>query len=81
MAQKLSFDSDVATILLGAGASLKIISCERIEKPISTRLDLQYSVLLEIPEGSSSAQDPNLFIHSKARCYVLLRCEMKLELS
>ena len=35
MAQKLSFDSDVATILLGAGASLKTISGERIEKPIS----------------------------------------------
>ncbi|KAH9323340.1 hypothetical protein KI387_017979, partial [Taxus chinensis] len=31
MAQKLSFDSDVATVLLGAGASVKIISPQRLE--------------------------------------------------
>lgn len=31
MAQKMSFDSDVATILLGVGAYVKIISAKRIE--------------------------------------------------
>ncbi|KAH9323776.1 hypothetical protein KI387_018415 [Taxus chinensis] len=35
MAQKLSFDSDVATILLGANALVKIISAERIESVLT----------------------------------------------
>ncbi|GLJ32809.1 hypothetical protein SUGI_0660680 [Cryptomeria japonica] len=35
MAKKLSFDSDVATILLGANASVKIISTERVESVLT----------------------------------------------
>lgn len=35
MAQKLPFDSDVATILLGVGASVKVISAERIESMLT----------------------------------------------
>ncbi|KAH9323787.1 hypothetical protein KI387_018426, partial [Taxus chinensis] len=35
MAQKLSFDSDVATVLLGTGASVKIISTNRLESVLT----------------------------------------------
>eukprot|EP01018_Ginkgo_biloba_P006626 Gb_10656 [translate_table: standard] len=49
MAQQLSFDSDVATILLGAGASVKIISTDRIQSVLTMEDFLDTPSLDSVP--------------------------------